>query len=132
MTTADGSQKILVALRPQSDHFDLNDARWARQVGTLLVDLEEKVGTLRGRSSPARGTKGGTEAIILALGSAGAITAMVEVVKAWLSRDRSRSLEIVTVDEAPGRRIITVRGDQIDDATIREAIRAVTGGGDGS
>jgi hypothetical protein len=131
MATADSSQQVLVGLRPQSDHFDLNDARWARQVGTLLVDLEEKVGTVRRRSSPARGTKGGTEAIILALGSAGAITGVVEVVKAWLGRDRSRSLEIITVDEGPGRRAVTVRGDQIDDATIREAIRAVTGAGDG-
>ena len=131
MTTADGFQKILVGLRPQSDHFDLNDARWARQVSTLLVDLEENAGTVRWRSSPARGTKGGTEAIILALGSAGAITAMVEVIKAWLTRDRSRSLEIVTVDEGPGRRVVTIRGDHIDDKTLHEAIRAVAEIGDG-
>jgi hypothetical protein len=82
-------------------------------------------------SSPAGGTKGSVEAIILALGSAGAMTALVEVIKAWLGRDGSRRLTITTVDEAHRRRSITIQGDKIAEATIREAVRAVAGVGDG-
>jgi hypothetical protein len=43
-------------------------------------------------TTPQPGTKGGTETIILALGSSGALLAAVEVFKAWLGRDRERVL----------------------------------------
>jgi len=119
-----------VELTPHSDRFDPNDLRWATQVGTLWQALEEEAGTVRRDATQVPGQKGGVETIILALGSAGAITAMVEVVKAWLGRDRSRSLEITTVDEAGGRRTVTVHGEQIDDATMREALKVLAGPGD--
>jgi hypothetical protein len=117
-------------LRPESDRFGPDDTRWAGQVNTLLVDLQERAGTLRSTSSPAGGTKGSVEAIVLALGSAGAITALVEVIKEWLGRDRSRRLVITKVNEGHGRCAITIDGDNIDNVTIREAVRAVAGLGD--
>ena len=129
-TSAEGHSPITVELTPHSDRFDPNDLRWATQVGTLWQALEEEAGTVRRDATQVPGQKGGVETIILALGSAGAITAMVEVVKAWLGRDRSRSLEITTVDEAGGRRTVTVHGEQIDDATLREAVKALARPGD--
>ena len=129
-TSAEGHRPISVELTPHSDRFDPDDVRWATQVGTLWQALTEEAGTVRRDATQVPGKKGGAETIILALGSAGAITAMVEVVKAWLGRDRSRSLKITSVDAAGGRRTITVHGEQIDDATMREALKVLAGPGD--
>lgn len=129
-TSAEGHRPISVELTPHSDRFDPDDDRWATQVGTLWQALEDEAGTVRRDSSQVPGHKGGVETIILALGSAGAISAMVEVVKAWLGRDRTRSLKLTTVDEAGARRTVTVHGEQVDDATMREALKVLAGSGD--
>lgn len=129
-TSAEGHSSISVELTPHSDRFGPDDARWATQVGTLWQALADEAGTVRRDATPVAGHKGGVETIILALGSAGAITAMVEVVKAWLGRDRTRSLKITRVDAAGGRRTITVHGEQVDDETMREALKVLAGPGD--
>jgi hypothetical protein len=121
---------LRVELRPRSDRFDSDHPSWARQVNTLWEELEVAAGTVRRELVRVPGKKGGGETIILALGSAGAISAMVEIIKAWLGRDRDRSLEITTVDQGSGRRTITIHGEQVDDATLREAVRGLVGSGD--
>jgi Effector Associated Constant Component 1 len=119
-----------VELRPRSDRFSPDHPNWTAQVNTLWEGLEDAAGTVRRELVPVPGQKGGGETIILALGSAGAISAMVEVIKAWLSRDRGRSLELTSLTDGQGRRTITVHGDQVSDATIREAVRGLIGSGD--
>jgi hypothetical protein len=121
---------LSVELRPRSDRFSSDHPNWTAQVNALWEGLEDAAGTVRRESVPALGQKGGGETIILALGSAGAISAMVEVIKAWLSRDRSRSLEITTLTDGHGGRTITVHGEQVSDATIREAVKGLVGSGD--
>ena len=120
---------LSVELRPQSDRFSSDHPNWTAQVNALWEGLEDAAGTVRRESVPAPGQKGGAETIILALGSAGAISAMVEVIKAWLSRDRGHSLELTSLTEGHGRRTITVHGDQVSDETIREAVRGLIGSG---
>jgi hypothetical protein len=128
--TSDGSPPLSVELRPRSDRFSPDHPNWSAQVTTLWEGLEETAGTVRRELAPVPGRKGGGETIILALGSAGAISAMVEVIKAWLSRDRSRSLEITSHVEGHGRRTITIHGEQVSDAAIREAVQGLVGSGD--
>jgi Effector Associated Constant Component 1 len=112
-------------LTPSSDRFVADDARWGRQVQGLWAELEEQAGAITKRATPQPGAKGGTEAVILALGSAGAITAFVDLVKAWLSRDRTRSLEITTVDDHHGERTVRIRGDHIDNLALLEALKSL-------
>jgi hypothetical protein len=128
-TSAQGPRSLSVELIPRSDRFSSDHPSWAAQVNTLWGELEGSAGTVSREVTTAPGKKGGGETIILALGSAGAISAMVEVIKAWLGRDRSRSLEIATVD-GHGRRSILIRGVQVDDATMRAAVEKLVRPGD--
>jgi hypothetical protein len=127
---ADEQRPVSLQLTPGSDRFDPNDVRWARQVDGLWRALAEQAGVVQRSIVQVPGKKGGVDVIILALGSAGAISAAVEVIRMWLGRDRSRSVEITTVDDVQGRRTVTVRGESIDNETIREAVRALGGQGD--
>lgn len=107
-------------LEPTTERYDPDDDRWRDQVSDLYVDLDEEVGGVRREVTPVAGTKGGLEAMVLALGSAGAFTAAVEVFKAWLRRDRSRGLDISWSSDGATHRV-SVRGDDID----AEALQAV-------
>ena len=69
------------------------------------------------------GTKGTVDELIVALGSAGALTAAVECFRAWLQRDKSRSID-VRWDEDGGERHVTFSGDNVDAATVQEIARA--------
>jgi hypothetical protein len=67
--------------------------------------------------------KTGLEVIILALGSAGAITAAVEAFKAWLNRDRSRHVVLSWADGDEEHRIELV-GDRLSEDSVRAALLA--------
>jgi len=67
--------------------------------------------------------KGGPETLLLALGSAGAISAAVDVFRLWISRERRRRLVVTwTVGEQEAR--IELTGDQISDAAARDVLVA--------
>jgi Effector Associated Constant Component 1 len=71
----------------------------------------------------APASKTGLEAIILALGSAGAITAAVEAFKVWLSRDRSRHVVLSWADGDEEHRIELV-GDRLSEESVRATLLA--------
>lgn len=105
-------------IEPGTGRYDPDDERWRRQVSDLYRDLDRDVGDLRRERAPVPGTKGAVESIVLALGSAGAFTVALDFFRAWLARDRSRSLDISwTVDGVQEQ--ITVRGDAIDASTLQ-------------
>jgi hypothetical protein len=109
-----------------SDAFPSSDARWRTQVEGLLVDLKRTAGEVRKEVTPVAGQKGGAEAIILALGSSGAIAAAVAVFKSWLQRSGDRSIEIDGVID--GREVkLKLTGRNIDEATIRQALKLAAG-----
>jgi hypothetical protein len=114
------ARPLEVALTVESVRYDADDARWSEQVGHLVRQLAQEVGKVRVVSEPLPGNKGGPEAIILALGSAGAFTAAIEVFRAWLARERSRSLTVTFRDGAESRRL-TVTGSDVD----RDSFRAL-------
>lgn len=122
MPDPSGDRRLEVVVEPRSDDYDEADDRWRAQVGTLYQDLSTRVDTFqRGRAVP--GTKGTVDEVILALGSSGALTAAVECFRAWLQRDKNRSID-VRWDEDGVERHVTFSGDNVDAATVKEIARA--------
>ena len=118
----DGDDRFEIEFEPVSRSFDPGDDRWIEQKNQLLDDLRRDAGQVRTQhGSPEAGAKGDVASIILALGSAGAITAAVQVFRAWLSRDRNRSLVFTsTIDGKTETREITV--NNVSEKTFRELI----------
>jgi hypothetical protein len=73
-------------------------------------------------SAPAPGTRGNLDQLIISLGSAGAFTAFVELIKSWLGRDRGRKL-IVKFFENGKPQAIELTGVAADEAVL-ERIRS--------
>lgn len=115
---------------PGTERFDPDNDAWRSQVADFYAGLRQEVGGLSSTWVAEPGTKGGVESVIVALGSAGAFTAAVEYFRAWLGRDRTRTLQIShTVD---GRtETVSIRGDAIDQSSLHllaeAAARTLTG-----
>lgn len=107
---------MALTIKPSHAAYDASDDRWISQVNGLLTDLKAGGGDVERRITPVPGQKGGVETIILALGTSGAITAVVEVIKAWIGRDRKRSLELA-IERGGAKETVTVSGT-VDAATL--------------
>src|SRR5215471_9544 len=106
--------RALLTIEALSDRYDESDERWLEQVVDLVDRLRDDVGAVERRREPAAGQKGGVDALILALGSAGAFQAAVTGFRAWLARDRTRRLRLVVTDAARLRHTVEITGDTID------------------
>lgn len=111
-----------LVLEPRSDDYLPDDDRWRDQVSTLRGELRAQVDT-RDRTRAVPGTKGAIDDLIVSLGSAGAFTAMVECLRAWLARDRHRRID-VRWDENGTERFVTFSGDAVDRETVRTIAQA--------
>jgi hypothetical protein len=111
-----------MALEPRSVDYQPDDDRWRDQVVGLLAELHRRVDVER-RGAPIEGTKGTLDEFVIALGSAGAFTAIVECLRAWLGRDRSRRID-VRWEENGKQRYVTLTGDAIDVDSVREIAKA--------
>ena len=113
-----------LVLEPRTERFDPDDDRWRRQVSDLVNGLDAEVGGVRRKTERVAGAKGvAADTVILALGSAGAFTAAVEFLRAWLTRDRSRRLDLSW--EADGRtERVTVSGDAVDMTALNRVAEA--------
>ena len=87
-------EQVELRLEPLSGRFDMYDERWLDQVGGLVGELRGAVDGVALRRTPQPGTKGAIDSIVIPLVSAGGLTAVVELVRSWLARDRSRSLKV--------------------------------------
>lgn len=114
-----------IEITPGSDAFDAEDARWLAQVSGLTAELQQEGVPLRTESTPVPGEKGDIVTIIAALGSAGVFSAAITVIQSWLSRERTRRLEIRwrSGEKSEG---ITLRGD-MDGATMERLARDAMG-----
>jgi hypothetical protein len=108
---------------PGSDRYDVGDERWSSQVTALYDQLRRDGATLRTEPTTVPGQKGAASEVILALGSSGALTAAVAAFRAWLARDRSRSLTLSWAD-GEERREIRVQAQDLDDDAFEEIARA--------
>lgn len=111
-----------MALEPRSADYQPDDDRWRNHVGGLVSELHRQA-HVEFRSAPIEGAKGTIDELIVALGSAGAFTATVECLRAWLGRDRSRRIDI-RWDENGQQRYVTLTGDAIDVDSVREIAQA--------
>ncbi|MDQ6949938.1 MAG: hypothetical protein M3256_27740 [Actinomycetota bacterium] len=125
MAGAGGDVELFeLVLEPSTTRFDPWDDGWSEQVGLLLQDLQREVGGVTRRHERVEGAKGGAEVIIMALGSAGAFTAMLEMLRSWLGRDRTRKLNITyTLDDRT--ETVSIAGDAIDKAGMTKITDAV-------
>ena len=112
-----GGRGLDVRLSAQSDRFDADDENWLTQEADLLADLRREVGGVRRDLQAAPGAKGLVETVIMALGSAGAFTAAVDCLRAWLSRDRTRRIELTWSVDGHEERMV-LQGTAIDQATF--------------
>ena len=125
MGTPEEGQALELVIEAKTDRYDPTDDRWRGQVSQLHTSLREEVGGVRRERSAVPGTKGVVETVILALGSAGAFTAAVECFRAWLRRDRTRSLEISWWGDGRQERVV-IRGDAIDSAALHAVAEAMS------
>jgi hypothetical protein len=122
---------VEVAILPGTGKFDPEDERWRDQVAALHTALCEEAWdgspAQRARAGPEGG---GVDAVVLALGSSDALTAAVACFRAWLARDKTRTLTVTWTDEAGAERTVQVSGDNIDQASFQvlaEGIRSRLG-----
>ncbi len=114
---------IEIIIEPHNDDYDPSDNRWLAQVNDLVSDCEREVGEVRKDVTPVEGQKGGVESLILTLGSAGALTAAVDIFKGWIARDRNRSLKLkITTPE--GVQEWEVSGNAMDKEVIEQFMKA--------
>lgn len=106
-----------MALTPYSDDYRPDDDRWRGQVVGLVGELRREVDVDQ-RSTPVDGAKGTVDELVVALGSAGAFTAAVECLRAWLGRDRNRRID-VRWDEGGRERHVSLSGEAIDVDSVR-------------
>lgn len=123
--TSEGEQALELVIEARTDRYDHTDDRWRDQVSQLHTSLRGEVGGLRRERSAVPGTKGTVETVILALGSAGAFTAAIECFRAWLGRDRTRSLEISWWGDGRQERVV-IQGEAIDTAALQTVAEAVS------
>jgi hypothetical protein len=75
-------RELELVIEPRNAQYSPDDDRWRAHVVSLRQDLQAQVDTAeRGRLVP--GTKGTLDELVVALGSAGAFTAMVDCFRAW-------------------------------------------------
>ncbi|WP_369208498.1 hypothetical protein [Streptomyces sp. PU-14G] len=114
-----------LAFEPGSGTFALHDQPWRDQVADLHATLREEVGAVVRRGVPGPGQKGAVETTVLALGSSGAVTAAVACFRAWLNRDKSRTLTVAWIDDSGAEQRLEVTGDNIDQASFQALTEAL-------
>jgi len=119
----DSQERFELRIDVGTDRFDPDDDRWRDQVAQLYSGLDDEVGGLRREHVSVPGAKGEVSNVILALGSAGAFTAMAEYLRAWLGRDKSRSVE-VQWSEGTEQRSVSIRGDGMDSDSFQALAEA--------
>jgi hypothetical protein len=122
MSGPSAGRSFQIVVEPHNDSYDPDDDRWRDQVATLYQELRAEVDvTLAGEPAPA--AKGVAEHLAIALSSASALHSAVLCFRAWLGRDRDRSLQ-VKWDENGVARSVTLTGATVDAGTVQEIARA--------
>ncbi|NUT96215.1 MAG: hypothetical protein HOY78_29730 [Saccharothrix sp.] len=113
-----------VVVDAHSDQYDPNEPGWRSQLVALRKSLQDAdLDDVRREERPAPGHKAGFEAIVIALGTSGAITAAVEVFRAWLSRDRHRRVRL-TFKDGDREVVVEVDANTSSDAAIESTMKA--------
>lgn len=117
------SKDLEFTIDAYSEKYNPSDSRWIEQVNDLISDCQRQVGRVRAERKPQEGMKGGFESIVVALGTGGAITAAVDLFKAWLSRDQSRCLKVKFGEGAEAREF-ELTGVSINEDVLQQFVKA--------
>jgi hypothetical protein len=118
---------IDVLLVPADDDLEPGDWVWPRQVSPLYDALRRHRLDLREpAAAPVSGHKGTASEIIVALGSSGAIGAMVTVLHAWLTQRSTRRVSL-TFGRPGAEQTITLTAEGLSEDSARQALLAALG-----
>jgi hypothetical protein len=120
------NEQVELHIEPASTRFGPHDDRWLDQVGGLVSELRTEVGGVSTQRAPIAGTKGGIDSIVLTLASAGGLSAFADLVRSWLSRDRTRSIK-VSLYESGELQALELSGSEVDAGAFDELVRSVSG-----
>lgn len=115
-----------IILEPASVDYDTDDQRWINQVEQLYRDLEEEVGEIIKVTTPVEGKKGGIEEVILKILTGGLVDAAVEIFKAWLGRDKSRTLTMKIIRDGK-EEIFELSVNNISDEILIQTFKKLMG-----
>ncbi len=108
MTERAGNLEI--SIQPGSRRYEPHDDAWrAQQVALRQALRNADVAEVRREETAAPGQKGGWEELVVVLASSGSITAALQTVRAWLARDRDRTMN-VTFNDGEREVTMTVEG----------------------
>jgi hypothetical protein len=95
-----------------------DDRRWQMHRRELFTAIRSAPDT---SVRPASGAgRGAAETVIVALGSAGGFTAMIEIIKAWIS---TRPRRKVVIKKKDGDTEIEITMENASDAELKELLR---------
>ena len=116
-----------IGLVPKSSRYDVDDDRWRDQVSDLVHDLRVETGALQVERAPVAGTKGSLDQLVLTLGSAGVFTTALDMLRIWLARDKTRSVELTYTDRDGKTQQLSVTATRADADALAPVIAAVAG-----
>ena len=119
------AETLDISLVPRSDRYEDEDDRWRDQVGDLVHELRVETEAVAVSRTRVPGTKGSLDQLVLTLGSAGVFTTAVDVLRIWLARDKSRSVELQYQDREGKEQRLSVRAEHADDDALAPVIAAV-------
>lgn len=105
-----------------STRFETTDEKWSRQADDLYHELLANVPNAKLHEVSRPGTKGTVTELIIALGGAQFVAELGRCFRAWLGRDRDRTIRLRIVD-GDQERSITITGETVSDEAIRDALR---------
>jgi hypothetical protein len=112
------SDTIDVVVVAIDDDMEPTDASWSREADTLVNALgpDARLAT----SIPQGGTKGAVSDIVLSLGTSGAITGAVTVLRQWLGQRANRRVTLTLGGDQPVR--IELDSHGVSDKSVRELL----------
>src|SRR5262245_40008575 len=116
---------VTIGLVPNSARYDADDDRWRDQVADLVRELKVETDALTVAHTPVPGTKGSLDSLVLALGSAGVFTTALDVLRVWLARDKTRSVDLSYTDRDGKRQRLNVTAMNSGSDTLAPVIAAV-------
>ncbi len=104
--------QVRFRIEPSNEDYDPSDDRWIDQVNDLVSDLQSEVGEVHKEVEAVEGKKGGMEVLELILNSVDVGGHAVDMVKAWLDRDKSRVMELSIMVDGKEKKI-KVSGNRV-------------------
>lgn len=112
------SSTVDVVISAETAKYAPDSPQWRRETAALHSDLQRETGSVTTQSTPAPGAKGAAVDVILALGTSGALVSAVQILRAWLGRDKTRSITATWTDEDGKERRFTLTGQNIDQQSL--------------